>query len=406
MICRMTVKRGNKAVTKELNSNDDHVKDTVGSFSAREKGKEKVISRKRRHVANCGPDVASMLQNAFSNLPLREQLEAVKDRSKGSLISHAHGHAPSTSTHAAHLHEDKPSWDSSGSEEAIGHMGDGIWCLKDQSYQKPVTVVDVFHQVITVKMLSTMDDCFLLVGTKFTWYRKEIGSPLKAKKLDHNRCGSVNSFETSDFPTLSNEAMNYLLWPVTKVVHFMKPYKMPFVPVHDLYVCVRDVWQYGRWDFQHLVTVLPDTVTTILDGMHINLNPQVEDAVVWSSGTDLRWVWRLNTFEKIKFLVWLVRHDSVPTNALRNRYCIQGVLSEDPRPTRQVSWFPPPSGMVFLNVDGYSKGNPGAASFGGSIRDKDGVWLYGFNGVFGVANSLHAKFQALWRGLSLAWDEG
>lgn len=72
-----------------------------------------------------------------------------------------------------------------------------------------------------------------------------------------------------------------------------------------------------------------------------------------------------------------------------------------------VSWAKPKPGCFKLNTNGASKGNPGASSLGGIIRDSDGKWFSRFHQtVAGFASSLKAELWALQDGLLLAKNKG
>ncbi|KAK7269582.1 hypothetical protein RIF29_22314 [Crotalaria pallida] len=73
---------------------------------------------------------------------------------------------------------------------------------------------------------------------------------------------------------------------------------------------------------------------------------------------------------------------------------------------RWVSWNPPATNRVVVNVDGSSMGNPGRAGFGGLIRNYEGDWICGFAGHFGISNNIHMELLAVLHGLKLAWSRG
>ena len=77
-----------------------------------------------------------------------------------------------------------------------------------------------------------------------------------------------------------------------------------------------------------------------------------------------------------------------------------------PRISRWVRWEWPPEGVVKLNVDGCSKGNPGLASFGGLVCNDNGRWVFGFEGLLEIANNLLPELMAICVGLKLAWERG
>lgn len=66
------------------------------------------------------------------------------------------------------------------------------------------------------------------------------------------------------------------------------------------------------------------------------------------------------------------------------------------------AWIPPPSGMVKLNFDGASKGNPGLAGYGGVFRNHTGIPILIFMGSIGWDTNNSAELEGLWRGIILA----
>ncbi|XVE56819.1 hypothetical protein DITRI_Ditri04bG0041400 [Diplodiscus trichospermus] len=64
------------------------------------------------------------------------------------------------------------------------------------------------------------------------------------------------------------------------------------------------------------------------------------------------------------------------------------------------------STRVKLNVAGRSKGNLGAASAGGLIRDESGKWIAGYNLNLGICSCLATDLWAIFLGLKFAWDRG
>ncbi|KAJ1410831.1 Ribonuclease H domain [Sesbania bispinosa] len=58
-----------------------------------------------------------------------------------------------------------------------------------------------------------------------------------------------------------------------------------------------------------------------------------------------------------------------------------------------------------INCDGSSYGNPGAAGFGGIIRDNLRAWIIGCNGSIGIVDNTHAELQGIRSGLQLAWNK-
>jgi ribonuclease HI len=70
--------------------------------------------------------------------------------------------------------------------------------------------------------------------------------------------------------------------------------------------------------------------------------------------------------------------------------------------------FPAPlhSVICILNVDGASRGNPGPASIGASLKRKDGQELACVSEAIGTATNNEAEYRALIAGLEMALKEG
>lgn len=65
-------------------------------------------------------------------------------------------------------------------------------------------------------------------------------------------------------------------------------------------------------------------------------------------------------------------------------------------------WIPPSIGLLKLNFDGASKGNPGDAGYGGIFRDHKGNPLLIFYGSICWDSNNSAELEGLWQGLCLA----
>ncbi|KAL5780992.1 hypothetical protein ACOSP7_006021 [Xanthoceras sorbifolium] len=70
---------------------------------------------------------------------------------------------------------------------------------------------------------------------------------------------------------------------------------------------------------------------------------------------------------------------------------------------RFISWCPPPSCWVKLNVDG-SRNSLGCIAGGGVIRDSNGQWIGGFISNKGIGNVLEAELWGMAEGLIYAWQ--
>jgi len=59
-----------------------------------------------------------------------------------------------------------------------------------------------------------------------------------------------------------------------------------------------------------------------------------------------------------------------------------------------------------MNIDGASKGNPGNAGGGGTIRDHLGKWIKVFSANFGSCTSVNVELLELLKGFQIARAEG
>ena len=71
-----------------------------------------------------------------------------------------------------------------------------------------------------------------------------------------------------------------------------------------------------------------------------------------------------------------------------------------------VGWRAKEAGLLTLNTDGCSKGNPGLSGGGGILRDSLGTPLLAFSVYFGETSSLRAEALALLTGLRLCNQKG
>lgn len=70
--------------------------------------------------------------------------------------------------------------------------------------------------------------------------------------------------------------------------------------------------------------------------------------------------------------------------------------------TASSQWRPPSQGIVQLNFDGASKGNPGKESHGGIFKFHNNTPLFIFYGTIGWDTNNLAELEGLWQGLCLA----
>ena len=71
-----------------------------------------------------------------------------------------------------------------------------------------------------------------------------------------------------------------------------------------------------------------------------------------------------------------------------------------------IRWTVPKVGMLTLNTDGCSKGNPGQGGGGGVLRDSSGSPLFAFSTFLGDTSSLHGETMALLLGLRECAERG
>lgn len=116
---------------------------------------------------------------------------------------------------------------------------------------------------------------------------------------------------------------------------------VPYIDIHDIHLSVKDMISSNNPHTQVFYTILPPLVSDIINNMHMNFNDTIEDSFIWSSNKNgiyttksgyrwlisqnannenhsWSWIWKLKIPEKIKFLVWLACHSSVPTLSLLN----------------------------------------------------------------------------------------
>ncbi|KAK7259520.1 hypothetical protein RIF29_25129 [Crotalaria pallida] len=198
--------------------------------------------------------------------------------------------------------------------------------------------------------------------------------------------------------------------------------KVLWVATQDTGMQVRDVWQQGTWHLQELYTILPNEVQQEILNSDIVVHDQVLDVFTWQgdlsgiytakSGYD--WLSSCGNMEqqngascggvlvqisaagvelarRVYFIVFgivakarcveCIANEPLATmEVLRLAKGMQediqrvfGVSSLKAKEVRWISWSPPVSNGVVLNVDGSSLGNPGCAGYGGLITNKEGA---------------------------------
>ncbi|CAA7042099.1 unnamed protein product [Microthlaspi erraticum] len=72
---------------------------------------------------------------------------------------------------------------------------------------------------------------------------------------------------------------------------------------------------------------------------------------------------------------------------------------------RLISWSPPSVGWMKLDTDGASRGNPGAATAGGVLRNGNGQWCGGFALNIGRCTAPLAELWGVYYELCIAWEK-
>ena len=182
--------------------------------------------------------------------------------------------------------------------------------------------------------------------------------------------------------------------------------------LHILRDCsfARDIWR------NLIPTAARDTFYSLPLQTWLSRNLTTDTPSIWPTmfTTTTWWLWKWRNSRCFE------DSNSGPTNPSsfirkRTEEIDQAFSKEHPlmrHPTRNrttishIQWTPPPEGWCKLNVDGASKGNPGAAGAGGLLRDQSGNWITGFALNLGYCTSVKAELAALLKGLELAKRHG
>jgi hypothetical protein len=121
---------------------------------------------------------------------------------------------------------------------------------------------------------------------------------------------------------------------------------VPFVNISDSVMCLKDVWEDGRWNLQDLATMIPTDIVHYIHQLPApnNLDVRLQDAWTWrhakkgeytcSSGyywllqqnrdwnvnCNMNWLWRLKVPAKLQHFLWLCFHNALPIN-VRWHHC-------------------------------------------------------------------------------------
>lgn len=113
--------------------------------------------------------------------------------------------------------------------------------------------------------------------------------------------------------------------------------------IHDTNLSIKDVFINNNWQFDRLFTGIPQQVQDLISSKHFHLNNNVVDMVIWAGNVqgsystksgylwpvDKRleamapnskhswsWIWHINGPEKLRFLIWHLCHNAIPTMSL------------------------------------------------------------------------------------------
>lgn len=116
--------------------------------------------------------------------------------------------------------------------------------------------------------------------------------------------------------------------------------RIPFVHIADSRLRVVDVFSNGIWDTNHLYSVIDEDIRQdLLKFGPLLVHNSCKDRLCWAGSKKGKysfkegyrwivarnenpqpgssWIWSLPCPEKVPFLIWLILHDSLPTNSIR-----------------------------------------------------------------------------------------
>ncbi|KAK7252062.1 hypothetical protein RIF29_35769 [Crotalaria pallida] len=123
---------------------------------------------------------------------------------------------------------------------------------------------------------------------------------------------------------------------------------VPYVHISDTGKSIRDVWRNGEWDWNSLYTTIPTETADIVNQVRILGFGELKDVWGWSGKDDgiytassgykwlshtsrnhvsdesWSWLWKISCPEKVRFLMWLMLHNAIPTNVFR---CNRGLAA-------------------------------------------------------------------------------
>ncbi|KAJ1431880.1 Reverse transcriptase zinc-binding domain [Sesbania bispinosa] len=211
--------------------------------------------------------------------------------------------------------------------------------------------------------------------------------------------------------------------------------KVLFVNINDVHLKAKDVWNGSTWDLRTVWTHLPDVVLETLQSKSPQLCEGVPDMFVWED----------NISENIRFFMWLICHNSLPTKVNLSKHglaidttcsscetvaeTIDQCLRDCPRARSIWRHF----GLEYLSqgnqninlIDWMLKGikqgelcfclhfgkfgragtgslSTTSAGLGGLIRSHNGGWIMGFYGSSTSREILEVELLAIREGLRIS----
>ncbi|XP_028059243.1 uncharacterized protein LOC114262983 [Camellia sinensis] len=127
---------------------------------------------------------------------------------------------------------------------------------------------------------------------------------------------------------------------------------------------------------------------------------------------DWGWIWKLKFPQKLKSFLWLVFHEKIPTNKMRN---LRGLISDPNCPycanvedIEHLLWFCPQAIQIWCRV--YSKEwtrrHGGGGGFGGLFGDEIGAWISRYYGRLEIYVCLEPELWAVYKGRTIILQRG
>ncbi|XP_057442557.1 uncharacterized protein LOC130734228 [Lotus japonicus] len=117
--------------------------------------------------------------------------------------------------------------------------------------------------------------------------------------------------------------------------------RLPFVHISDTNICLQDLIHNQNWNFNRIMTMLPEDVENSFTKIVPQLAPDRPDMWTWNcsdagiysvregyqwlqeqkliqvAGERWNWIWKLKIPEKVRIFTWLCLHDALPVNSNR-----------------------------------------------------------------------------------------